>query len=460
MRRAPLLAAIGLALLAARAAAADSERSAVEAELRHAKADPRGAFAAWTARHGKAYANDLPEARFAAWADNLAFAEAYNARHSSHWLGLNSLADLSHEEYKAKFGLGVSKFARPPGAARSGGFVHGALDPATLPPAVDWRAQRAVAEVKNQQQCGSCWAFSTTGAVEGINAIVTGELVSLSEQELVDCDVKKDKGCSGGLMDFAFEYIVKAKGIHAEADYPYTATDGGECRREQLNTRPLVTIDGFEDVPPYDEVALKKAVSRQPVSVAIEADQRAFQLYVGGVFDDAECGEQLDHGVLAVGYGVEAHPGDDEAAAGEGEGAPRSRNFWVIKNSWGPEWGDKGFIKLRMGRGKAGMCGIAIQPSECPAATTCCCLRDIAGFCFTWGCCPMEQATCCEDKEHCCPRDLPVCDTAEGRCLPKPGVGFAASVPWSTKLPAQRRSAFKPSASKGQQVQSIGAGVV
>ncbi|KAF8056764.1 RD21A [Scenedesmus sp. PABB004] len=260
--RAPLLAAIGLALLAARAAAADSERSAVEAELRHAKADPRGAFAAWAARHGKAYANDLPEARFPAWADNLAFAEAYNARHSSHWLGLNSLADLSHEEYKAKFGLGVSKFARPPGAARSGGFVHGALDPATLPPAVDWRAQRAVAEVKNQQQCGSCWAFSTTGAVEGINAIVTGELVSLSEQELVDCDVKKDKGCSGGLMDFAFEYIVKAKGIHAEADYPYTATDGGECRREQLNTRPLVTIDGFEDVPPYDEVALKKAVSR------------------------------------------------------------------------------------------------------------------------------------------------------------------------------------------------------
>ncbi|WIA41578.1 hypothetical protein OEZ86_008942 [Tetradesmus obliquus] len=482
--------------------AADRQlRQVHEQELLGARANPRQAFWQWMAKHKKVYANDLKvvEDRFRIWLDNLQFIEEYNSKSTSHWLGLNSLADLSHEEYKQKYALGYRKFTRTP-ENRLKGFSHGNLDEATLPVEIDWRKQNAVAEVKNQQQCGSCWAFSTTGAIEGINAIVTGELVSLSEQELVDCDTKKDHGCGGGLMDFAFEYVTKERGIHAEQDYPYTATDG-ECRRDelQLNARPVVTIDGYEDVPQYDEVALKKAVSKQPVSVAIEADQRSFQLYMGGVFDDEGCGEQLDHGVLAVGYGVETHPAEDDS----GDAAGRRRNYWIIKNSWGGEWGDHGYIKIRMGRGKAGLCGIAMQPSyplkkgpnpptpppgpkpgpgpkpptpppapkpdepvacdaasECPPATTCCCLRDIAGFCFSWGCCPMEGATCCEDKEHCCPSDLPICDTDEGRCLPKPGTGgFTKSAPWATKVPARRRAApagsFRSSSAKGQQMQSI-----
>jgi KDEL-tailed cysteine endopeptidase len=473
------------------AAAGPLLRQQHEQELLGAKANPRQAFWQWIAKHQKGYTNDLKEFehRFRAFVDNLKFIEEYNAKHTTHWLGLNALADLTHEEYKQKYALGYRKFQRTEN--RLSTFSHGDIDEATLPQEIDWRKKNAVAEVKNQQQCGSCWAFSTTGAVEGINAIVTGELVSLSEQELVDCDTKKDHGCGGGLMDFAFEYITKSKGIHAEDDYPYTATDG-VCKRSELNARPVVTIDGYEDVPQYDEVALKKAVSRQPVSVAIEADQRSFQLYMGGVYDSEDCGEQLDHGVLAVGYGVESRPAVD----GE-EG--RHHNYWIIKNSWGGEWGDHGYIKIRMGMGKAGLCGIAMQPSypikkgpnpptpppgpgpkpgpkpptpppspepvacdaasECPPATTCCCLTDIAGFCFSWGCCPMEGATCCDDKEHCCPENLPVCDTAEGRCLPKPGVGYAQSVPWSTKLPAQPRggvtAAVFRGSQKGQQMHSI-----
>ncbi|GBF92394.1 hypothetical protein Rsub_05596 [Raphidocelis subcapitata] len=479
-------------------------RSAHHRELLGAKANPRQAFAAWMAKHGKGYANDLQavEQRFANWVSNLEFAIDYNARHTTHWVGLNALADLSHEEYLQRFGLGAPRFRRAPGTdARVPGFAHGGLDASALPAEVDWRAKGAVAEVKNQMSCGSCWAFSTTGSVEGINALVTGELLSLSEQNLVDCDTAQDQGCQGGLMDYAFQYVAD-HGIELEKDYPYTGEDG-ECLEEE--NRRVVTIDGFQDVPQLDEIALKKAASQQPVSVAIQADQRAFQLYVGGVFDDKECGTQLDHGVLVVGYGSES---PSEGGAVEARDADdnvellKMRNYWVVKNSWGAGWGDKGFIKMRMGRGKAGLCGIATQPSyplksgpnppapppgppapapaprpptpapptpappapappkpepvecddthECPAGNTCCCLRDIAGFCFTWGCCPMPDATCCPDKTHCCPESLPVCDTDSGRCLPPSGAapGFS-SVPWATKSPARRKAPAAAAAGAG-----------
>ena len=204
-----------------------------------------------------------------------------------------------------------------------------------------------MAEVKNQQQCGSCWAFATTGSVEGINAIVTGELQSVSEQELVDCDTEQDKGCQGGLMDFAYKFIIDNGGIDTEADYPYTAVQG-LCDDFKKQRRHVVTIDGFEDVPQKDEASLKKATAHQPVAVAVEADQKSFQLYMGGVYDDDDCGTQLDHGVLLVGYGREP---------GQGE-------YWIVKNSWGTEWGDQGYIRLRANtKEPEGMCGIAMVPS-------------------------------------------------------------------------------------------------
>jgi len=317
-----------------------------------------------------------------------------------------------------------------------------------------------VAEVKNQQMCGACWAFSATGAIEGINAIVTGKLLSASEQELVDCDTAMDHGCHGGLMDYAFDFVVNNGGIDTEADYPYSGEDG-QCEPNRLG-RHVITIDGFEDVPANDEAALLKAVANQPVSVAIEADQRAFQLYVGGVFDDEACGTALNHGVLAVGYGVHAN-GTHEVP------------YWLIKNSWGPEWGDGGYIRLRRGvAAQEGQCGVAMQASypikkgpnppepppappapppappgpqpvdcdetvQCPPDSTCCCMRDFFGFCFTWACCPMPEATCCDDHEHCCPSDLPVCDVDQGTCSAGEGGVGGLTVPMRRKVPAERK---------------------
>jgi KDEL-tailed cysteine endopeptidase len=234
---------------------------------------------------------------------------------------------------------------RPGDALRqkAASLADGATPP---PPSVDWRLKNAVTPVKNQAQCGSCWAFSTTGAVEGVNAIATGALVSLSEQELVDCDKEHDNGCHGGLMDFAFDWILANGGLDTEEDYRYKAEEH-KCRVDRAHRR-VVSIDGHEDVAPNDEDALMRAVARQPVSVAIEADQRPFQLYVGGVFD-ADCGVALDHGVLAVGYGTEA-----------------GKDFYKVKNSWGADWGSSGYIMLGRGatyNGNKGQCGIQMDPS-------------------------------------------------------------------------------------------------
>jgi len=192
------------------------------------------------------------------------------------------------------------------------------------------------------QRCGSCWAFSTTGAVEGAYFLAQNKLLSFSEQQLVSCDHNGDQGCNGGLMDNAFEYIEK-EGISLESEYPYTSGGGvtGSCITSMV--KPVATITGFTDVPSRDEKALLAAIEKQPVSVAIEADKSAFQLYKSGVLDSAACGTQLDHGVLAVGYGTDA-----------------GMDYYKVKNSWGATWGENGY--LRMVRDK-NMCGIAMQPS-------------------------------------------------------------------------------------------------
>ena len=195
-------------------------------------------------------------------------------------------------------------------------------------------------------QCGSCWAFSTTGSTEGISFIKTGTLPSLSEQQLVDCSgAEGNQGCNGGLMDYGFQYIIDNKGICAETAYPYTATDG-TCKSKTCGAA-AATITGFQDVPTNSETALMTAIVQQPVSVAVEADQDSFQFYSGGVMT-AACGTNLDHGVLAVGYGTES--GSD---------------YYKVKNSWGADWGLKGYILLGRGAkfGNAGQCGIQMQPS-------------------------------------------------------------------------------------------------
>ena len=181
-------------------------------------------------------------------------------------------------------------------------------------------------------------------AVEGINKIKTGKLISLSEQELVDCDVRTgNQGCDGGYMDNAFEFISK-NGITTEDNYHYRARNG-ECDADRLGDR-AVTISGYERVPRNDEDSLKAAAAHQPVSVAIDAGSRSFQFYSSGVFSE-RCGTELNHGVTVVGYGAK-----------DGE------KYWLVKNSWGTDWGESGYVKIHRGSGEGrGTCGIAMEAS-------------------------------------------------------------------------------------------------
>lgn len=214
-----------------------------------------------------------------------------------------------------------------------------------IPSKVDWRQHGAVTPVKDQKQCGSCWAFSATGALEGQHFRKTNQLVSLSEQNLVDCSQEQgNNGCEGGLMDNAFLYIKMNRGIDTEDSYPYEAVDSS-CRYEASE---LGADDkGYVDISKGSEKQLREAVATVgPVSVAIDASSSSFQLYASGVYYEPNCStENLDHGVLAVGYGSDRRGGD----------------YWLVKNSWGDSWGDEGYIK--MSRNKKNNCGIATSAS-------------------------------------------------------------------------------------------------
>merc|ERR1719290_328857 len=215
-----------------------------------------------------------------------------------------------------------------------------------VPAKVDWRPKGYVTPVKDQKQCGSCWAFSATGSLEGQNFKKTGKLVSLSEQNIMDCSVPEgNHGCFGGIMDKAFEYVIKNNGVDTESSYPYEAVNGKECKFNKDNIG--ATMSSYHDIPQNSEADLQKAVATiGPISVAIDASQPTFHFYKEGIYHDKKCSStHLDHGVLAVGYGAEEN----------------GKSYWLVKNSWNTSWGMKGYIK--MAKDKHNACGIATQAS-------------------------------------------------------------------------------------------------
>jgi cathepsin L len=295
------------------------------------------AFTQWMTKFEKNYAAEEFFRRYDTFKANMDFVEAHNSQNLSWTVELNKFADLTRGEFKALY-LGYKPELRLTPkktlgdlAVQVGAYPSGSLD---------WSQKGAVTGVKDQGQCGSCWAFSTTGSSEGAIQISHGQLTSLSEQELVDCGgTYGNLGCNGGLMDRAFKYM-EANGLCTEAAYPYTAKNG-QCQKSSCTASAFTDLSGYKDVT-TNENSLGAAVDIGPVSVAIEADQAGFQLYQGGVFSGV-CGQTLDHGVLAVGYGTDS--GED---------------YWKVKNSWGTSWGEEGYIRMIRNKNE---CGISDEPS-------------------------------------------------------------------------------------------------
>jgi C1A family cysteine protease len=294
-------------------------------------------FTAWVNEYGKSYETSEFFNRFNIFKANLDLIREHNAKNDSWTMGMNEFGDMTWAEFKASY-VGGTKVV-PREYLRSKNYPEKTSDIA-VPSSLDWRSKGAVTPVKNQGQCGSCWAFSTTGSVEGAHAISTGTLVSLSEQQLMDCSSSYgNKGCNGGLMDDAFEYIIKNGGICSEASYPYKGVQG-TCH----SCSDVATISSYVDNPSGNENNLMNLIQVGPVSIAIEADQSAFQFYSGGVFS-AACGHNLDHGVLIVGYG-----------------SLSGKNYWIVKNSWGATWGMQGYILMIQGKDECGLALAASQP--------------------------------------------------------------------------------------------------
>jgi len=298
-------------------------------------------------KYNKHYDEIQDAYRLQIWRDNVNNILLHNLQNDlgqhSFRLGVNKFTDWTLGEYQ-KILLGFRANRRNTaliGLNDTTNDIHYyKFDTAGLPDTVDWRKEGAVTPVKDQQQCGSCWAFSTTGSLEGLWFRKTGNLVSLSEQQLVDCSGDfGNQGCDGGWMNVSFEYVAKNGGIDTEDSYPYEGVDG-QCRYKP--TAVGATCTGSIDVSPVgDESALMSAVANVgPISVAIDAGHSSFQSYTSGVYDEPACTNNVDHGVLVVGYGTED-----------------GLDYWLVKNSWGEDWGDNGYIK--MSRNKNNQCGIA-----------------------------------------------------------------------------------------------------
>ncbi|EAZ11041.1 hypothetical protein OsJ_00885 [Oryza sativa Japonica Group] len=313
-------------------------------------------FSRWMAQYGKAYSWPIEhEKRYQIWKDNSNFIGSFRSETeissgvcafapqtvTDSFVGMNRFGDLTPGEFAEQF----------TGFNATGGLLHAAPPPCPIPPdswlpcCVDWRSSGAVTGVKFQRSCASCWAFAAAAAIEGLNKIRTGELVSLSEQVMVDCDTGSS-GCSGGRADTALGLVAARGGVASEEEYPYTGVRGG-CDVGKLLSGHSASLSGFRAVPPNDERQLALAVARQPVTAYIDAGAREFMFYKGGVYRGPCSAERVNHAVAIVGY-CEGFGGD---------------KYWIAKNSWGSDWGEQGYVYLAKDVWwPQGTCGLATSP--------------------------------------------------------------------------------------------------
>jgi C1A family cysteine protease len=299
-------------------------------------------FELWMHKYDKQYISDQEKSmKMYVWEQNFKHIVDFNKDKSHGYvLKLNEFADMTLHEYQA---LKLGCFDYDPTVKRN---ELSLLDDTNLPKSIDWRDKGAVTPIKNQGECGSCWAFSATGSLEALNYITSGKLISFSEQQLVECSgAFGNFGCGGGLMDFAFNYTA-VYGIESESNYPYKgSTLNNNCKFDM--TKAVFKNSGFVDLPKNNSKQLAAAVALHPVSVGIDANSQQFMLYGGGILDIPDCGYSLDHGVLVVGYGTEA-----------------GKDYWIVKNSWGTSWGENGYVRMRRtNQTGPGICGIALAAS-------------------------------------------------------------------------------------------------
>jgi C1A family cysteine protease len=387
-------------------------------------------FNIWATHYNKDYTNEEKVIRFKMFSDTVRKVYAHNKKFdaglSTYRQGLNHLSAHTKEEYRVR--LGFKQYERAVQPPYAFPYAHVQVTPED----VNWGEKGAVTGVKDQGQCGSCWTFSATGAMEGAASINSGysfgnfEADGFSEQQIVDCDHEgEDAGCNGGDMSSAMNWTVNNGGLVAEESYPYDAMTG-LCRAptgQLARDLAAVTITGFVDVPADNSTALMQAIKMQPVSVAIDANCDEFQNYQSGVFDGGSCGTSLDHGVLLTGYSKYVNKRN------------LTEGYLLMKNSWG-DWGDGGYMKIALHDGK-GVMGVNMQPSFPTGATmasnyskpkfcgedehgskknttfhscaqtngaeSCCCTEHSTGIlkgCINWVCCTGGKT--CDSKQLKC----------------------------------------------------------
>uniref|UniRef100_A0A7S3CIY7 Uncharacterized protein n=1 Tax=Strombidium rassoulzadegani TaxID=1082188 RepID=A0A7S3CIY7_9SPIT len=308
-------------------------------------------FMAWASKYQKSYpTKEEFLRRFKVFLGNIESLGAFieqargdekfiGAPSGMHELELNKFADLTEEEYKALLG-----FKYDP-ATRGDATVEPLTAEGDLPASINWAEKGFVSPVKDQGACGSCWSFSTTGAIESALQIKTGGKQLFSEQQLIDCSISfGNNGCSGGLVEYAFNYA-KHVPMETETQYPYKAANQ-KCAQAELEGD--LQISDFKEVQRFNPEQLAQALNLGPVSVGVDASGVAFKFYKSGVIKKW-CGTSIDHAVLAVGYGTDSDGSD----------------YWLVKNSWGGDWGEHGYFRVLrdMSKEDEGTCGILQTPS-------------------------------------------------------------------------------------------------